>query len=132
MSLASTYGPEKFGLSFELYPPKTDKGESLLIAHLELLMACKPNFITCTYGAGGSTRQRTLDIIALIKQQFDVPVASHLTCVGSSVEQLRAYLIRQSGWEWITSSPCVATRRVERRHFTFPKMDLGTPTSWWL
>ena len=94
MSLASTYGADKFGLSFELYPPKTASGESALIAHVELLMACKPNFITCTYGAGGSTRQKTLDIIAQVKQHFDVPVASHLTCVGLSVDQLREYLIQ--------------------------------------
>ncbi len=92
MSLAATYGAGKFGLSFELYPPKTDKGEAALIAHVELLMACKPSFVTCTYGAGGSTRQKTLDIIAQVKQKFDVPTASHLTCVGSSVEQLREYL----------------------------------------
>ncbi len=92
MSLAATYGAGKFGLSFELYPPKTVKGEAALIAHVELLMACKPSFITCTYGAGGSTRQKTLDIIAQVKQSFSVPTASHLTCVGSSVEQLREYL----------------------------------------
>ncbi len=92
MALADHYGPGKFGLSFELYPPKTDKGDAVLMAHLELLMASRPNFITCTYGAGGSTRQRTLDTIRLVKQQFDIPVASHLTCVGSSVTQLHEYL----------------------------------------
>ncbi len=70
MSLASKYGAEKFGLSFELYPPKTAAGESALIAHVELLMACNPDFITCTYGAGGSTRQKTLEIIAQFKSNL--------------------------------------------------------------
>ncbi|MFW6170507.1 MAG: methylenetetrahydrofolate reductase [NAD(P)H] [Planctomycetota bacterium] len=92
MSLASTYGPGKFGLSFELFPPKTAKGQSLVIAHLELLMACKPDFVTCTYGAGGSTREKTLDIISRIKSHFNVPVAAHLTCVGATVDQLREQL----------------------------------------
>ena len=92
MPLAATYGSDKFGLSFEIFPPKTDKGDATLMAHVELLMACKPDFVTCTYGAGGSTRQKTLEIISQLKQQYDVPVASHLTCVGSTVDQLRDYL----------------------------------------
>jgi methylenetetrahydrofolate reductase (NADPH) len=48
--------------------------------------------MTCTYGAGGSTRDKTLDIVQYIKQEFQIRVASHLTCVGSSVDQLRDYL----------------------------------------
>ncbi len=56
------------------------------------LMSFAPDFFTCTYGAGGSTRDRTLQILEKVKQQFSVPVASHLTCVGSTVEQLRGYL----------------------------------------
>jgi methylenetetrahydrofolate reductase (NADPH) len=105
MRLADHYGPDRFGLSFELYPPKTEKGEELLLAHLELLMACRPGFITCTYGAGGSTRQKTLETIKLIKRQFDIPVASHLTCVGSSVPQLREYLraARDLGVDYIVA-----------------------------
>ncbi len=94
MSLSSIYADGKFGLSFELYPPQTSKGESALLRHVEQLIACQPSFITCTYGAGGSTRQKTLEIISQIKRQFALPVASHLTCVGSTVDQLREYLLQ--------------------------------------
>ncbi|MCL4148004.1 UNVERIFIED_CONTAM: hypothetical protein GTU68_025340, partial [Idotea baltica] len=55
-------------------------------------MGFQPDFFTCTYGAGGSTQEKTLQIINHIKQKFNVPVASHLTCVGSTVDQLRDYL----------------------------------------
>lgn len=92
MSLASIYDSERFGLSFELFPPKTAKGQSLVIGRLELLMACRPDFVTCTYGAGGSTREKALDIISRIKSHFQVPVAAHLTCVGASIDQLREQL----------------------------------------
>ena len=90
--MKQAYGPGKFGLSFELFPPKTDAGQQALFRHVGELVEFQPSFITCTYGAGGSTRQKTLDIVTQVKQRFERPVASHLTCVGSSVDQLRAYL----------------------------------------
>ncbi len=78
--------------SYELFPPKTEKGEQALFRHVETLCQYKPDFITCTYGAGGSTRGKTLEIIGRIKEQYGIPVASHLTLVGSTVDQLRDYL----------------------------------------
>ena len=76
------------------------------MAHVELLMACQPNFVTCTYGAGGSTRQKTLEIISQLKQEYDVPVASHLTCVGSTVDQLRDYLQKgAANWRRLYRGP---------------------------
>ncbi len=92
MSLKTTYGVGKFALSFELFPPKTADGETALFAHLTQLVKFQPAFITCTYGAGGSTRTKTLDIVDHVQRRFQIPVASHLTCVGSTVEQLRDYL----------------------------------------
>ena len=56
------------------------------------LMAYEPALVTCTYGAGGSTRGTTLDVLKGLRARHDVPVASHLTCVGSSVDELRDYL----------------------------------------
>ena len=105
MSFAAAYGPGKFGLSFELFPPKTADGESAMYGHVEQLMAFRPSFVTCTYGAGGSTRDKTLDIVEQVKRRFHVPVASHLTCVGSTVEQLRSYLAeaRQRGIDYIVA-----------------------------
>lgn len=97
MSLKTIYRPDKFVLSFELFPPKTAEGETSLFAHLAQLVKFAPAFVTCTYGAGGSTRAKTLDIVEGVKRRFQVPVASHLTCVGSSVDQLRAYLADASG-----------------------------------
>jgi len=79
-------------LSFELFPPKTEKGEAALYRHVEALLKFTPDFFTCTYGAGGSTQQKTLQILEHVKQNFNVPVVSHLTCVGSTVDQLREYL----------------------------------------
>jgi methylenetetrahydrofolate reductase (NADPH) len=92
MSLSDAYGQGRFGLSFELFPPKTDLGELELFRHVEQLVALRPDFITCTYGAGGSTRDKTLRIVEQVKQRFGCAVASHLTCVGSTVDELRGYL----------------------------------------
>jgi methylenetetrahydrofolate reductase (NADPH) len=97
MKLAEAYGPDKLGLSFELFPPKTQAGEETLWRNLDELMAFEPSFVTCTYGAGGSTREKTLEIVAQTRRRYGVSVASHLTCVGSTVEQLRDYL--RAAWE---------------------------------
>ena len=102
MSLKSTYGPGKFALSFELFPPKTADGDAALFAHLVQLVKFAPAFVTCTYGAGGSTRAKTLDIIEQVKRRFQLPVASHLTCVGSTVNQLRAF--QNQVWAQISPS----------------------------
>ncbi len=58
MKLSEVYRPGRFGLSYELFPPKTEQGISQLFGHLNDLVAFEPDFITCTYGAGGSTRVR--------------------------------------------------------------------------
>ena len=92
MRLSSVYGPGRLALSFELFPPKTAEGDEALIGHVQQLMQFRPAYVTCTYGAGGSTRDKTLEIVQRVKTQFGVAVASHLTCVGSTKEQLRSYL----------------------------------------
>lgn len=92
MGLGDYFRGGKPGLSFELYPPKTDEGVDLLLEAVTELIEFSPDFFTCTYGAGGSTRDRTLQILTEVKSRFNVPVASHLTCVGSTIEQLRSYL----------------------------------------
>lgn len=91
-SVAQFYTSEHKGLSFELFPPKTDQGDAALMRHMEVLMQFSPDYITCTYGAGGSTQNKTMDVITAVKTAFDVPVASHLTCVGSTADDLRRYL----------------------------------------
>ncbi len=94
MSLAPLYRPGAFGLSFELFPPKSADGDAALYGHVERLMAFRPSYVTCTYGAGGSTRDRTLGIVQEVKARFGVTVASHLTCVGATTDDLRDYLSR--------------------------------------
>jgi methylenetetrahydrofolate reductase (NADPH) len=94
MTLRSQYQPNHLAVSFELFPPKTSAGESSLYENVSQLMEFAPDFITCTYGAGGSTRHKTLEIVCEIKQRFHIPVASHLTVVGSTVADLRNYLAR--------------------------------------
>jgi methylenetetrahydrofolate reductase (NADPH) len=94
----SFYPPSKnFTLSFELFPPKTPAGEAAMYDNVGHLMAFQPDVITCTYGAGGSTRAKTLEITTEVKKRFGVRVASHLTCVGATVPQLREYLREAHG-----------------------------------
>jgi methylenetetrahydrofolate reductase (NADPH) len=92
MKLSAAYGSGKFCLSFELFPPKTPQGIASLFQHVARLVEFDPGFITCTYGAGGSTQETTLDIVARVHREFGLPVATHLTCVGCTVDQLRIYL----------------------------------------
>jgi methylenetetrahydrofolate reductase (NADPH) len=92
MNIAAAYGPGRFGLSFELFPPKTRQSEEELFRHVAELMAYEPSFVTCTYGAGGSTRDKTLDIVEQVHTRYGCAVAAHLTCVGSTVDDLRSYL----------------------------------------
>ncbi len=92
MSLAKHYRSGHCGLSFELFPPKTADGFSALYENVKRLNAFHPDFFTCTYGAGGSSQTATLDVVQRVRELADCPVASHLTCVGSTVEDLRRYL----------------------------------------
>jgi len=92
VSIREPYEKERFGLSFELFPPKTAESEAAMWRTVGDLMAFEPTLVTCTYGAGGSTRGTTLEVLRGLKTRHDVAVASHLTCVGSSVDELRDYL----------------------------------------
>jgi methylenetetrahydrofolate reductase (NADPH) len=92
MKISQVYGPGKFGLSFELFPPKTPAGDQEWFQHVARLVEFRPDFITCTYGAGGSTRQKTLQIVTEVNRRFGCAVAAHLTCVGSTVDELRGFL----------------------------------------
>lgn len=90
--LSNLFKSKSLVVSYELFPPKTEKGVANLMKNVKQLMEHDPDFITCTYGAGGSTQAKTLEIIKQVKAEFSVPVASHLTCVGSTVDDLKKYL----------------------------------------
>jgi methylenetetrahydrofolate reductase (NADPH) len=74
--------------SFEFFPPKTDDGERNLRAALEALRPLEPDFASVTYGAGGSTRGRTVEITRWIKQDLGIEAMAHLSCVGATREEL--------------------------------------------
>lgn len=93
MTLSEAYQQDPLTISFELFPPKTAKGMDSLFEQLRELVACGPSYITCTYGAGSSTRDRTLDVLQRVIAEYPhIPVASHLTCIGATPDSLRAYL----------------------------------------
>lgn len=92
MLLSDYYRYGRFGLSFEVFPPRNDDGMEDLFRSLDDLVNFGPSFVTCTYGAGGSTRDKTLEIVSRVRRDFSLPVAAHLTCVGATVDELRGYL----------------------------------------
>jgi methylenetetrahydrofolate reductase (NADPH) len=75
-------------LSFEFFPPKDDAGQATLLATLEQIGHLGPAFVSVTYGAGGSTQDRTLRTCSLVRQQLQVPTVGHLTLVGATRAQL--------------------------------------------
>ena len=87
--------------SFEFFPPKSDAGERVLGLALESLRQLDPAFVSVTYGAGGSSRGRTLELTKWIKQELGIEAMAHLSCVGSTREELRAVLedMQQAGIE---------------------------------
>lgn len=78
--------------SFEFFPPKTEKGEQSLYANLEKLAPLCPDFVSVTYGAGGSTREKTRNIVLDIKKRFGLEVMPHLTCIGHTPAEIEAML----------------------------------------
>ena len=79
-------------LSFEFFPPKNDEGERKLEKTISELAPLSPSFVSVTYGAGGSTRERTRDIVLQLNRDQAFPAMPHLTCVGHSRDQVIALL----------------------------------------
>ena len=83
--------------SFEFFPPKTDEGERNLRATLESLAELEPDFASVTYGAGGSSQNRTLEVTKWLKREVGIEAMAHLSCVGTTSEQLRVILDEIAG-----------------------------------
>jgi len=83
--------------SLEFFPPKTEDGHTNLRATLDTLRHDRPDFVSVTYGALGSTRDRTIDIVKWIKQDLGIEAMAHFTCVGASATELRETLIEIEG-----------------------------------
>jgi methylenetetrahydrofolate reductase (NADPH) len=78
--------------SFEFFPPKTEAGEENLRTALAELRGLDPSFVSVTYGAGGSTRGKTIEIVKRIREEYGLEAMAHFTCVGATVAQLRETL----------------------------------------
>ncbi len=82
-------------ISFEFFPPKTEKMEAQLWESVVTLAPLAPRFVSVTYGAGGTTRERTHNTVARIARETDIPAAAHLTCVEACLEGRRTRVGRQ-------------------------------------
>src|SRR3954462_70520 len=80
--------------SVEFFPPKTDEGRRTLFETVEVLRRLDPHFYSVTYGAGGATREGTLDTTRAIRDQYDSEAMAHLSCVGETTESLRGMVDR--------------------------------------
>lgn len=92
MRIPEIYREGHFGLSIEIFPPKSEQGDRVLWATLERLRGYAPAFVSCTYGAGGTTRTRTVEICRELHQRFELTTTAHFTCVGATREELVDWL----------------------------------------
>ena len=88
-------------VSFEFFPPKNDRGFSDLFDTVEALKPLQPSYVSVTYGAGGGTRRKTVDLVKRIKHDIGIEAMAHLTCVGASSAEIAAVLetLHQGGIE---------------------------------
>ena len=105
MKFPEFYSRDAPVISFELFPPKTKAAAKRLQKRLPKLISLEPTFLTVTYGALGSTRERTLEVVSTIRNRYRYEVAHHLTCVGHTQEELTRILeqIRAEGIENIVA-----------------------------
>ena len=101
MKLADLYARSGLTLSVEFFPPKTDKGEENLFNEIEIIKRLNPSFCSVTYGAGGSMREKTVDLVETIHSGCGLEVMCHLTVVGQSKAEARAILknLQENGIE---------------------------------
>ena len=78
--------------SFEFFPPKTDDGLRALLDTVEALRPLGPAYVSVTYGAGGSTRHKTIDLVKRLKRESEIETMAHMTCVGASRDEVAAVL----------------------------------------
>ena len=118
-------------VSFEFFPPKTEKMAETLWESIQTLAPLQPRFVSVTYGAGGSTRERTHATVERIVKETALTPAAHLTCVGATRERGgrgRARLLGRSAFA--ISSRCAATRPSRARASRRTRAAMPTPPSW--
>jgi methylenetetrahydrofolate reductase (NADPH) len=86
--VAELYGRKQPVFSFEFFPPKTEKGFDALYRTVADLKLLNPDFVSVTWGAGGSTRRKTVEIVSRIQQEIGITAMAHLSCIGSTPDQI--------------------------------------------
>ncbi|HLM98220.1 MAG TPA: methylenetetrahydrofolate reductase [NAD(P)H] [Bryobacteraceae bacterium] len=101
MHIRELLGRGRPTFSFEFFPPKSEEAAKQLEQTIADLQELKPSFVSVTYGAGGSTRERTIEVVTRVKRETGIEAMAHLTCVGSTRDDLAAVLdkIRSAGIE---------------------------------
>lgn len=94
MKLRDLYARPQLTHSFEFFPPKTEKGEEALFREIAIVKTLRPSFCSVTYGAGGSTREKTVELVERIQRECGLEVMCHLTVVGQSKDEVRSVLSR--------------------------------------
>src|SRR5438034_7633070 len=94
MHIQDIFAQHATTFSFEFFPPKTDAAGEELFRTSSSLQELPPSFVSVTYGAGGSTRDRTHDLVVRIQKETDLTAVSHLTCVCHSLDEMTAILDR--------------------------------------
>ncbi len=89
MKISDILKRDKFSVSFEVFPPKTDTNFQSVRSATEEIAKLRPSFMSVTYGAGGGTSKYTLEIAKNIKDNYDVPTLAHLTCVSSTKDNVK-------------------------------------------
>jgi methylenetetrahydrofolate reductase (NADPH) len=92
MRIDEILGQGRPTVSFEFFPPKTDAGFAQLYQTIDELHAIKPSYVSVTYGAGGSTRAKTVDLVERIQRELNIRAMAHLTCVGHTADEIGAIL----------------------------------------
>jgi methylenetetrahydrofolate reductase (NADPH) len=90
MRLDQTFAPGRATISFEFFPPKTDEGWTSLYQTIDRLKPLNPSYVSVTYGAGGSTRAKTVELAGRIQNDIGINVLAHLTCVGHTADEITA------------------------------------------
>ena len=98
MNFAELYAQKKPWLSFEIFPPKTDAGLPLLLEELRKLKEFEPSLISVTYGAGGTTQGRSLELLENIVKELKLELMAHLTCIGANESSISGFLQKISAW----------------------------------
>lgn len=92
MRISDILRTDRRAVSFEFFPPKDDAGFASLFETIEALKALDPSYVSVTYGAGGSTRRKTVELVKRIKHEIGIESMAHLTCVGANRNEISSVL----------------------------------------